>query len=175
MVNKDIAMLANRFIFGQDVTALVPSHWYVGILKTKLDPLNFDGDITDKEVSNPGYSRVKIPNTIEYFSVLGSSAQMSYATNNYDIVFPAITADGNATIYGFFLSNSKDEKIAYIWGNLQSAKTVYQNTQVVIRAGALNFSISNTEGSGTSSSGLVVDDNGIMSGNMSVTSLGVLS
>lgn len=175
MINKEMANLVNKFMFGQDVSALVPSDWYIGILKSKLDPLNFDGDITDKEVSNPGYSRVKVPNTIEYFSVLGSSSQMSYATNNYDIVFPPITADGNATIYGFFLSNSQDEKIAYIWGNLETAKTVYQNTQVVIRANALNFSISNTEGSGTVSGGLSVDDNGIMSGNTSVTSLGILS
>lgn len=175
MINKDMAMLVNKFLFGQDVSASIPSDWYIGMLKIKLDPSEFSGDITNKEVTNKGYSRVKIPNNGEYFSVLtSSSAEMSYVTNKYDIAFPVITGDGNAPVYGFFLSNSDTSNTAYIWGNLNVAKTAYQNTQVVIRAGALSFSVSNTEGSGTISQGLVVDDNGIMSGNVGVTSLGTL-
>lgn len=168
-------MLANKFIFGQDVSASIPSDWYIGVLKEKLDSLNFDGDITDKEITDSGYSRIKVPNTSEYFSVLGSSSQMSYATNNYDIEFPSMATDGDITIYGFFLSNSDNEKIAYIWGNLKNSMIIHKNRQVVIRAGALNFSISNTEGSSSVSGGLSVDDNGIMSGGVSVTDTGVLS
>lgn len=175
MINRDMAILVNKFLFGQDVSADVPSSWYIGILKARLDPSEFSGDISNKEITNEGYSRVKISNNDEYFSVLtSSSAQMGYATNKYDIVFPIITGGGNATIYGFFLSNSQDSNTAYIWGNLNESKTVYQNTQVVIRAGALSFSVSNTEGSGTISQGLVVNDDGVMSGNAGVTSLGIL-
>lgn len=170
-----MAILVNKFLFGQDVSDSIPSNWYIGMLKNKLDPSEFNGDITDKEVTNKGYSRVKIPNNDEYFSILtSSSAQMSYVTNKYDIAFPIITGDGNTPIYGFFLSDTESNNIAYIWGNLDTARTAYQNTQVVIRAGALSFSVSNTEGSGTISQGLVVNDDGIMSGNVGVTALGTL-
>lgn len=175
MINKTMANLVNQFMFGQATSTSIPSYWYLGILKTKLDPTNFNGDISSKEITNQGYARVRIPNTSDYFQVSSSSAQMSYVTNKRDITFNDITGGGNSPIAGFFLTNAQTGGTAYIWGNLTTVRTAYQNSRVVVKAGALNFSISNTEGSGTIAQGLIVDDQGILSGNMGVSTAGVLS
>lgn len=100
---------------------------------------------------------------------------MGYVTNKRDIIFNDITGGGNSPIAGFFLTNAQTGSTAYIWGNLTTVRTAYQNSRVVVKAGALNFSITNTEGTGTISQGLTVDDQGVLSGNMSVSTVGVLS
>lgn len=175
MINKTMATLVNQFMFGQATSTSIPSYWYLGILRTKLDPTDFNGDISGKEITNQGYARVRIPNTADYFQVSSSSAQMGYVTNKRDIVFNDITGGGNSPIAGFFLTNAQTGSTAYIWGNLTTVRTAYQNSRVVVKAGALNFSITNTEGTGTISQGLTVDDQGVLSGNMSVSTVGMLS
>ena len=168
MINKTMATLVNQFMFGQATSTSIPSYWYLGILKTKLDPTDFNGNISGKEITNQGYARVRIPNS-------SSSAQMGYVTNKRDIIFNDITGGGNSPIAGFFLTNAQTGSTAYIWGNLTTVRTAYQNSRVVVKAGALNFSITNTEGTGTIAQGLIVDDQGVLSGNMSVSTVGVLS
>lgn len=175
MINKTMATLVNQFMFGQATSTSIPSYWYLGILRTKLDSTNFNGDISDKEITNQGYARVRIPNTADYFQISSSSAQISYVTNKRDIVFNDITGGGNSPIAGFFLTNAQTGSTAYIWGNLTTVRTAYQNSRVVVKARALNFSITNTEGTGTIAQGLVVDDQGVLSGNMGVSTVGVLS
>lgn len=175
MINKTMAGLVNQFMFGQATSTSIPSYWYIGILKSKLDATDFNGNISNKEITNKGYARVRIPNTSDYFTVSSSSAQLSYVTNKQDIVFPDITGDGYSPIAGFFLTNAATGSTAYIWGNLTTVRTAYQNSRVVLKAGALNFSVSNTEGSGTIAQGLIVDESGVLSGNMGVSTAGVLS
>lgn len=176
MVNKDMAGLVNRYMFGQATTNQVPSYWYVGILKDKIPTSDLDGSISGREITNGGYSRIRLPNTADYFQVVSSSAELSYVTNKNDIIFPDIISGTNQSIVGFFLSNVATDGTAYIWGNLGTARTLYVNSRVVIKAGALHFAISNTEGSGTSTAqGLIVDDQGVLSGNMGVSTAGILS
>ena len=175
MINKTMATLVNQFMFGQATSTSIPSYWYLGILRTKLDPTDFNGNISGKEITNQGYARVRIPNTADYFQVSSSSAKMGYVTNKRDIIFNDITGGGNSPIAGFFLTNAQTGSTAYIWGNLTTVRTAYQNSRVVVKAGALNFSITNTEGTGTIAQGLTVDDQGVLSGNMSVSTVGVLS
>ena len=175
MINKTMASLVNQYMFGQATSTSIPSYWYLGILKTKLDPTDFNGNISGKEITNRGYARVRIPNTSDYFQVSSSSAQMGFVTNKRDITFNDITGGGNSPIAGFFLTNAATGGTAYIWGNLTTVRTAYQNSRVVVKAGALNFSIINTEGTGTIAQGLIVDSRGILSGNMGVSTAGVLS
>lgn len=175
MVNRTAANLMNQFLFGQSSTSQIPAYWYVGVLKTKLPTSNLNGTVSGYELTNGGYYRIRLPNTADYFEVVGSSAELSYVTNKNDIVFPDITSGGNTPVAGFFLSNVQTGGNAYIWGHLSTARTVYINSRIVIKAGALHFAISNTEGSGTSTQGLIVDDNGVLSGSMDVSTAGILS
>ena len=100
---------------------------------------------------------------------------MGYVTNKRDIIFNDITGGGNSPIAGFFLTNAQTGSTAYIWGNLTTVGRVYKKSRVVGEAGALNFAITNAEVTGPIAQGLVVDDKGVLSGNMSVSTVGVLS
>lgn len=175
MVNREMATLMNQALFCTDVPIDMPDKWYVGILKVKIATSDINGTISGHEITNPGYARVELPNTSDYFSVVSSSAELSYVTNKQDITFPDITGGGNATVYGFFLSKQKTGGTAYVWGNLTNSRTLYQNSRVVVRAGALHFALSNTEGGSTVTTGLIVDDQGILSGSMEVSTAGILS
>lgn len=52
MINKNMATLVNQFMFGQATSASIPPYWYLGILRTKLDPTDFNGNISGKEITN---------------------------------------------------------------------------------------------------------------------------
>lgn len=176
MVNKSMANLLNQYMFGQASTGMVPSYWYIGILKTAIPITDLNGTITGKEISNSGYSRIQIPNTSDYFTIVSTSDELSYVANKNDITFPFIVGGSDVSVNGFFLSNQRSGGTAYIWGNLDSTKTLHVHSRVVIKAGALKFGIYNAESaSGVATAGLIVDSNGVLSGNVTVDTTGVLS
>lgn len=174
MINNNMASLVNKYMFGQATTSQVPTYWYIGILKDKIPTSDLEGIISGREVTGDGYSRVRIPNTADYFQVVDSNVVLSYVTNKNDITFPNIISGSDQTIVGFFLSKVAVDGTAYIWGNLNKSKTLRVNTHVVVKAGALRFAISNTEGSSITTQGLVVNDQGILSSSVNVSTSGVL-
>lgn len=175
MINISMATACNQLLFGQSITEQIPDTWYIGILSSQIPITEVNGNIDGKEITNPGYKRIALPNNSSTFSIAFSSAIPSYATNVSDIYFDNITGGGNVNIVGFFLSRESTGGNACIWGHMQSSKTLYVNSKVIIRANALRFAFVNTEGGGSAgSSGLVVDDNGILSGNLDVNSYGYL-
>lgn len=174
MINNDMASLVNKYMFGQATTSQVPIYWYIGILRDNIPISDLNGKISGHEITGSGYSRVRIPNTADYFQVMGSSEVLSYVTNKNDITFPSITSGSDQTIAGFFLSKVADGGVAYIWGNLNTPKTLRVNSHVVLKAGALQFAISNTESNSIATQGLTVNDQGILSGSVGVSPTGVL-
>lgn len=174
MVNRSMATLVNQFMFGQLGSTSVPSTWYVGILTSSLASTSIDGSVSGKEMTLTGYSRVAVTNDSTQFTVTSSTSTLSYVTNKEDIIFPTIGGSTNGTVAGFFLSNSKTGT-AYVWGNLTTTRTAYANSTVVIKAGALQFGLSNAGSGGTTTTGLSVDEDGVLSGVSAVSSTGVLS
>lgn len=67
MINNNMALLVNKYMFGQATTSQVPTYWYIGILKDKIPTSDLEGTISGREVTGSGYSRVRIPNTADYF------------------------------------------------------------------------------------------------------------
>jgi len=174
MVNRAMATLVNQFMFGQLGIATAPDTWYVGILTSSIPATSLDGDISGKELDLTGYSRVALANTSDNFTVTSSTSILSYVVNKNDIIFPKIGGSTNGTVAGFFLSDTETGN-AYIWGNMTTTRTVYANSAVIIKAGALQFGLSNAGSGGTSVTGLSVDEDGILSGVSAVSATGVMS
>lgn len=175
MVDTTMATACNQLLFGQTITVEIPTVWYLGILTSQIPITDINGNIENKEPTNTGYKRIALTNNETSFSVVSSSVIPSYATNVFDIYFDNFTGGSNIQLAGFFLSKEETGGHACVWGHLQTAKTIYANSRVVVRANALRFAFVGTEGGGgAGSGGLIVDSDGILSGNLDANSYGYL-
>lgn len=175
MIDTTMATACNQLLFGQTATVEIPAVWYLGMLTSQIPITNINGNIDNMEPTNTGYKRIALTNDETSFSVVSSSIIPSYATNVFDISFDNFTDGNNVQLAGFFLSKEETGGHACIWGHLQTPKTIYVNSKVIIRANALRFAFVETEGGGGSGSGgLIVDSDGILSGNLDANSYGYL-
>lgn len=175
MIDTTMATACNQLLFGQTVTVEIPTVWYLGMLTSQIPITDINGNIENKEPTNTGYKRIALTNDETSFSVVSSSVIPSYATNAFDISFDNFTDGNNVQLAGFFLSKEEAGGHACIWGHLQTPKTIYVGSKVIIRANALRFAFVETEGGGGSGSGgLIVDSDGILSGNLDANSYGYL-
>lgn len=175
MIDTTMATACNQLLFGQTATVEIPAVWYLGMLTSQIPITNINGNIDNMEPTNTGYKRIALTNDETSFSVVSSSIIPSYATNVFDISFDNFTDGNNVQLAGFFLSKEETGGHACIWGHLQTTKTIYVGSKVIIRANALRFAFVETEGGGGSGSGgLIVDSDGILSGNLDANSYGYL-
>lgn len=175
MIDTTMATACNQLLFGQTITVEIPAVWYLGMLTSQIPITDINGNIDDMEPTNTGYKRIALTNNEASFSVVSSSIIPSYATNAFDISFDNFTDGSNVQLAGFFLSKEETGGHACVWGHLQTPKTIYVNSKVIIRANALRFAFVETEGGGGSGSGgLIVDSDGILSGNLDINSYGYL-
>lgn len=175
MIDTTMATACNQLLFGQTATVEIPAVWYLGMLTSQIPITNINGNIDNMEPTNTGYKRIALTNDETSFSVVSSSIIPSYATNVFDISFDNFIDGNNVQLAGFFLSKEETGGHACIWGHLQTPKTIYVGSKVIIRANALRFAFVETEGGGGSGSGgLIVDSDGILSGNLDANSYGYL-
>lgn len=68
-----------------------------------------------------------------------------------------------------------DSTEALLWGNLTTPITIQSNSGLTIRSNAMYFVIADSTSGGSITEGLVVSEDGILSGNMGVSAAGVLA
>lgn len=141
MISKAFANKINAEIFGgQEYTT--PAVWYFG-LSTKAIT---DGVIpVDGEPTNAGYSRVRLTNDQNTFTVptYNSLYPLSFVSNKIAISMPEITGGNQITVPYFFLSSSATGSSCEIWGNFANARVLTVNSQLIIKAGGAIFSLEN--------------------------------